>query len=93
MTYIEVIDEIDAYNRRRESETKDYMHTRAALDYHLGRLIGIAFNDPKKYPDSFEKAYPHLFKKERKVFDYQEHKAQFAAYAKVHNQQRGGTQK
>ncbi len=90
MTYQEIIDEIDAYNRRRESDTKDCLHTRAALDYHLAQLIVTAFNDPKKYPTTLQNAYPELFKEEARESSWQESKSQFKAYAEVFNRQRGG---
>jgi hypothetical protein len=62
MTYIEVIEEIEAYNKRHENEYKEQMRLRASMDYQLAQLIGIAFNDPKKYPKTLQKAYPELFK-------------------------------
>lgn len=89
MTYMEIIDEIDAYNRRRESDMKDELRNNAAFIYKLGELIGIAFNDPKSYPKSAQEAFPKVFETQANgPIDWQMHKADFRAYAAIFNRQR-----
>jgi hypothetical protein len=90
MTYVEVIEEINAFNKRHEENYQEQMRLRANMDYQLAQLIGIAFNDPKKYPTTLQKAYPDLFNKQSKKMTWQENKEQLKMYAAVHNQQRGG---
>lgn len=90
MTYAEVIDEIDAYNRRRKSDYEDQRVLRAEMDYRLGGLIRIAFNDPKKYPATVKAAYPDIFKDDPAKFDWQDNKRSWAAYAAEFNRQKGG---
>jgi hypothetical protein len=48
---------VKAYQKRRENEIRD----RDFTNYLLGKYIGIAVNDPKKYPKK-----PLLFKEEKK---------------------------
>ena len=42
-------------------KAEEDMKLRATMDYKQAYLIGIAFNDPKKYPRTAEEAYPELF--------------------------------
>lgn len=91
MTYSEVLDEIDAYNRRSEAEEKYRMQDNAALVHGLARLINLAVWDPKHLPGTPKDAFPGLFpKKSVPGITWQESKANWAAYAKIHNAQRGG---
>jgi hypothetical protein len=90
MTYSEVLDELEAYSRRREADVKDQMWIQAQMDYSLAKLINIAVWDPKHLPDTVQKAYPGLFPKEEEKLTWQESKEQFKAYAEAHNRQKGG---
>ena len=91
MTYIEVIEEIEAYTKRHGNEYKEQTRLRAAMDYQLAQLVGIAFNDPQKYPKTLQKAYPELFKENgKKAMTWQEQKENFKRYAEQHNRQTGG---
>lgn len=87
MTYPEVVDEINAFGRRREADIRDQKQLRAMMDYQLAQLIGVMFNDPKKYPKSLRAAYPDLFPESSS--GWQVHKAQFQRYADEFNRQRG----
>ena len=86
MTYPEVVDEINAYARRRKSEFREQEQVRAIMDYQLAELIAIAVSDPKKYPKSLKQAYPELFDTPA---DWRTHKATFKQYAEEFNRQRG----
>lgn len=90
MTFAEVRDEVDAFNRRRKMKIKDQQQIQALADYQLAQLIGVAFNDPRKFPKNIKKVYPHLFGSE----DWRENKEQFRRYAEEFNArrqaQRGG---
>ena len=88
MTYMEVVEEIEAFNRRHENEYKEKSRFRASFDYQLAQLIGIAFNEPKKYPKTLQRAYPELYQKRQ--ITWQEHKENFARFAEQHNRQVGG---
>jgi len=87
MTYAEVVEEIEAVNRRREIDYQDQRRLRAEMDYQLAQLIGTAFGSPKKYPKTLQKAYPGIFKPRP---TWQEHKAGFARFARAHNRKMGG---
>jgi hypothetical protein len=91
MTYAEVRDEVDAFNRRRKMKIKEQQQIQALADYQLAQLIGVAYNDPKKFPKNIKKAYPHLFDSSE---DWRESKDQFRRYAEEFNArrqaQRGG---
>lgn len=91
MTFAEVRDEVDAFNRRRKIRAKEQQQLQAVTDYQLAQLIGLAFNDPKKYPKDIRKAYPYLFDSSA---DWRENKEQFRRYAEEFNarrkSQRGG---
>jgi hypothetical protein len=87
MTFVEVRDEIDAYNRRRKIAVKEQQQIQAAGDYQLAQLIGIMFNDPKKYPKNIKKAYPDLFDS---VGGWRENKENWKKYAEEFNRLRGG---
>ena len=86
MTYPEVVDEINAYYRRRESRIQEQKQLRAMMDYQLAQLIGAIYHDPKKFPKTLRAAYPDLFPKPPS--GWQEHKAQFRQYAEEFNRQR-----
>jgi hypothetical protein len=90
MTYSEVIEEIEAYNRQHKAKYTETMQMQAALDYQLAQLIGLAFNDPKKYPKTLQKAYPELFKNSAGSMSWQASKDQFKKYAEEFNRQREG---
>ena len=57
MTYGEIIAAIEGSQRRFKAEAQ----MQAGLIYRLGSLVGIAVNDPKKYPRTISKAFPGLF--------------------------------
>jgi hypothetical protein len=86
MTYPEVVDEINAFYRRRKAETRDREQLRAKMDYQLAQLIGVMFHEPKKYPKSLSAAYPDLFGDSSG--GWQESKAQWQKYAAEFNRQR-----
>jgi hypothetical protein len=86
MTYTEIVDEINAFGRRRQAEYKERAQFRALMDYQLAQLIGVAFNDPKKYPKSLKQAYPELFDAPD---DWRAQKASFKQFAEEFNRQRG----
>lgn len=85
MTYPEVVDEINAYYRHRESQIQEQKQLRAMMDYQLAQLIGAIYHDPKKFPKTLRAAYPDLFPESS---GWQEHKAQFQQYADEFNRQR-----
>ena len=58
---------------------------RAAMDYALANLIGIAFHDPKHIPKTVSQAYPGLFEDQRKTADWTIIKANMLAYQKTYN--------
>lgn len=80
MTYSEVIETIDAYTERKRQEWE----MQAGMYYTLANLIGIAFNDPKKFPRTLKDAYPFVREPARRG-TWQESKAEFAAIAAAHN--------
>lgn len=90
MTYVEVIEEIEAYNKRHENEYTEQLRLRATMDYQLAQLVGVAFNDPKKYPKTLQKAYPGIFKENSPKMTWQEHKENMKRYAEQHNRRIGG---
>lgn len=87
MTYPEVVDEINAYGRRREADLREREQIRAKMDYQLAQLIGVMFHEPKKYPNSLKAAYPDLFG--GASGGWRESKAQWQKYAEEFNRQRG----
>lgn len=60
MTYGEIITQIKAYRQKEKVQ----MQLQAMFIYKLGSLVGIAFNDPKKYPSNVKQAF-----KEMGIFD------------------------
>ena len=86
MTYPEVVDEINAFGRRRSASIREQKQLRAMMDYQLAQLIGVMFNDPKKYPKSLRAAYPDLFPELSP--GWQANKEKFRAYADEFNRQR-----
>lgn len=86
MTYLEAIDEINAFYRRRKAQYREAAQFRAAMDYRLAGLIGTAFNNPKKYPESPKAAYPDLFNDSGG--GWRESKAQWQKYAEEFNRRR-----
>lgn len=61
MTYAEIITAINANNKKLEREWKENLRGQAIIAYKLGELIGIAFNEPKKYPGTVKEAFPKVF--------------------------------
>lgn len=57
MTYGEIIAAIEGSQKRFKTEAQ----LQAGMIYKLGSLVGIAVNDPKKYPANIQKAFPGLF--------------------------------
>lgn len=57
MTYAEILASIEGNQRK----TKLEMQFNASLVYKLGSLIGVAVNEPKKYPSTSKEAFPKLF--------------------------------
>lgn len=53
MTYAEIKGSIDAHHNRK----KEDLQLKAMFSYKLGELIGIAMNDPKKYPANVKAAF------------------------------------
>lgn len=60
MTYKEISITIEAYDKNHKEE----IQMQALFTYKLGELIGIAVNDPKKYPNNAKEAF-----KQMKIFD------------------------
>ncbi|MDD3840758.1 MAG: hypothetical protein PHP06_09350 [Clostridia bacterium] len=56
MTYGEIRAAIEG----NQKKLKTQMQIKASIAYQLGSLVGIAFNEPEKYP-KIEKAFPNLF--------------------------------
>lgn len=86
MTYPEIVDEINAFGRRREADFRDRERLRAKMDYQLAGLIGVAFNDPKKFPKTLKEAYPDLFGDTS--CGWKQSKAQWQKFAEEFNRQR-----
>lgn len=76
---------IEAYTERQNQEQE----IRASMDYRLANLIGLAMNDPKKFPKTVKSAYPFM-RKNKRIGTWQESKAEFAARAAAHNRTIGG---
>lgn len=76
MTYKEIIAAIQGNQRRVKSELKIH----ATLTYKLGNLIGVAVNDPSKYPKITE-AFPGMFDEPKRQQNWQLMKARIEAYA------------
>lgn len=89
MTYAEILEEIDAYNRRRKSEYEDQRTVRAEMDYRFAQLINLAVLDGKNFPKTLNEAYPDIFKDTSVRIDWRENKQGWAAYAAEFNRQRG----
>ncbi|SHH55885.1 hypothetical protein [Sporanaerobacter acetigenes] len=91
MTYGEIIEAIESNQRK----TKLAMQFQANIAYQLGSLIGIAFNDPKKYPTSAKEVFPSLFEEEieeePKQQDWQIMKERIEKYNTYLKQKRGET--
>lgn len=60
MTYGEIMAAIEGYQKRFKSD----LQMQAIFTYKLGELIGIAVNDPKKYPGNVKEAF-----KKTRIFD------------------------
>ena len=93
MTYKEIIDYIEGYNKRRKFE----LQYKASMDYKLADLIctGIAklFDETVEYP-SAQKAYPGIFDDLKiedvpKQQDWRIAKERLMKYAEGHNRKRG----
>ncbi len=57
MTYAEIMAAIEGTQKKTKSE----IQIQASLVHKLGSLIGLAVNDPKKYPSTSKDAFPKLF--------------------------------
>ncbi len=90
MTYGEIIEAIEGNQRR----TKLQMQIQANLVYQLGALVGVAFNEPDKYPSSVKEAFPKLFEDliddEPKQQDWQIMKARIEEYNNAYLKQKRG---
>lgn len=53
MTYGEIIAEVNGYRKRERSE----LQKQAMFTHTLGGLIGLATNEPKKYPTTAKDAF------------------------------------
>ena len=94
MTYAEIITAINANNKKLERDWKENLQAQAIIAYKLGELIGIALNDPKKYPANVEEAFPKIFDDIKsdgpsKQQDWQIMKARIEQYNYLHKQKRG----
>lgn len=56
MTYAEIVAAIEGNQKKMKQD----MQIQAIMTYKLGELIGIAFNDPKKYPSNPKKAFEKM---------------------------------
>ncbi|WFA10329.1 hypothetical protein [Tissierella sp. Yu-01] len=90
MTYGEVIAAIEGYQRRFKAK----LQTQAMFTYKLGELIGIAVNDPKKYPQNTKEAFKQMgiFDEDKEPIkqDWQIMKERMNKYAYLHKK-RGET--
>lgn len=84
MTFLEAVDEINAFYRRRKADFRDRQQFRAVMDYKLAQLIGAAFTD--KFPKTLKEAYPDLFG--GSAGGWQQSKSQWQKYAEEFNRQR-----
>lgn len=91
MTYSEVVDEINAYGRRREADFHAKEQLRAKMDYQFAQLIGVMVHEPKKYPKTLQAAYPDLFA--GGSGRWKSSKEQFKRYAEEFNRQREAKRK
>lgn len=91
MTYAEIMAAIEGNQRK----TKLEMQIQASMIHQLGSLVGIAFNDPKKYPSSAKEVFPSLFEEEieeePKQQDWQVMKERIERYNTYLKQKRGET--
>lgn len=53
MTYREIITAIEGYQKRFKND----LQIQAMLIYKMGELVGIAVNEPKKYPKNAKEAF------------------------------------
>lgn len=60
MTYAEIMTKVNACRKNEKQETK----LKAMFIHKLGGLIGIAVNEPKKYPSTAKEAFDKM-----KIFD------------------------
>ncbi len=60
MTYIEIMTVVENYRKK----LKEDLQIKAMFTHKLGSLIGIAINDPKKYPSNAKEAFEKM-----KIFD------------------------
>jgi hypothetical protein len=90
MTYAEIKAAIEGNQKR----TKQDMQIQANMIHQLGSLIGVAVNEPKKYPRTTKEAFPKLFndaKPPTKQQDWQVMKARIEQYNTYLKQKRGET--
>lgn len=80
LSYAEIMECIEAYAAKMIRKQK----VQAGLCYGLANLIGIAFNDPKKFPRTLQEAYPFVRTPARRG-TWRESKEEFKAIAALHN--------
>jgi hypothetical protein len=89
MTYAEIKTTIESNQKR----IKEEMQAQASIAYKLGELIGIAFNEPEKYP-ALKNAFPKLFDDIQEIPDKQQDwrvmKARIEQYNSLYKQQKRG---
>ncbi len=96
MTYGEIVNAIQSYNRVYEIQQKE----KAIFTYKTADLIvagiGALFDSNAMFPQIYE-AFPSLFEKEKELLKQAEnnkaveiYKAKFAAFAESHNARWGG---
>lgn len=90
MTYKEIKTAIEG----KQKSIKQDMQIQANMIHQLGSLIGVAVNEPKKYPRTAKEAFPKLFddaKPPTKQQDWQVMKARIEQYNSYLKQKRGET--
>jgi len=91
MTYGEIVTAIEG----NQNKMKLQMQFQANLVYQLGALVGVAFNEPNKYPQSAKEVFPKLFEdlidSEPKQQNWQVMKARIEEYNSYLKQKRGET--
>lgn len=84
LTYGDIMETIEAYQKAKQAEATMMRDMRAMMDYRLANLIAIGFHEPKKFPQTLSEAYPFL-SVSAKQGTWQESKAEMAAIAGAHN--------
>lgn len=76
MTYKEILAAIQGNHRRVKSE----LQIQASLIYKLGNLLGVAVNNPAKYP-TLNEAFPGMFEEPKRQQNWELMKSRIEAYA------------